>query len=273
METVEGQANLIADWQALGDWRLADDYLRRAFAVTPAQLHEVAQRYLDPDALTMLVYRPRGAAPFAADADAARERVFGGAAAAADVAGVSAQHAAGPAAAPPRARPARLAPSRVEDGVHMYAVDDGGARIIVKPRRSAPLVSLALACRGGLLSEDDSTAGITGLMARTSVKGTRTRTGARLAEETESLGASLSPGAGLDTVDWTMSAPARHFERGLELLLDAALEPAFRPDDVERELYRRRTHRCDRWPARKRCDLELHHPQPGRRQHRAGRCQ
>src|SRR5690606_27513698 len=123
-----------------------------------------------------------------------------------------------PAVSRPRELPP-LQPQRVEDGVHFYVLDNG-ARIVVKPRTTTPLVSMALYCRGGVLAEDAATAGLTGLMARTSVKGTRTRTGIQLAEETESLGGSVSPGASADAIDWSLSIPSRHFERGLDLLLD-----------------------------------------------------
>jgi len=37
-ETAEGQANLIADWQAAGDWRLADAYMANVLAVTAEDL-------------------------------------------------------------------------------------------------------------------------------------------------------------------------------------------------------------------------------------------
>jgi zinc protease len=94
---------------------------------------------------------------------------------------------------------------------------------------------MALYCRGGVLAERDGTAGTTGIMARTSVKGTRSRSGVQLAEETEALGASIAPGVGADMIDWSISVPSRHFLRGLDLLLDAALEPAFALDDAERE--------------------------------------
>jgi zinc protease len=218
LETVEGQANLIADWQALGDWRLAGDYLRRIMGTTPQRLREVARRYLDPDTLTLLVYRPRTAPVFAGDAHHLRRTLF-------------------PAfrTASAAARPGRLQPQRVEDGVHFYALDGGGAHVIVKPRATAPLVSVALYCRGGVVTEQHETAGLTGLMARTSVKGTRTRSGAQLAEESEALGASISPGVGADLLHWSSSLPGRHLESGLDLLLDAALEPTFAADDAERE--------------------------------------
>ena len=230
LETVDGQANMIAEWQALGDWRLAETYLEQALAVTTADLHDVARRRLDPELLTLLLYRPRTAAMYGKNADDVFRRLFGDDSARpkeavpADTAVATHVHA-----------PAKLAPVQVEDGIRFYTIDDGAAHIVIKPRRTTPLVSLALHCRGGVLSERPHDAGVTGLMSRTSVKGTRTRSGARLAEEVEALGGTILPGRSADTIEWSLHIPARHTARGLELLLDAALEPAFREEDVERE--------------------------------------
>ncbi|HSJ25510.1 MAG TPA: insulinase family protein [Longimicrobiales bacterium] len=252
METMEGQANLLADWQALGDWRLADDYLRRVLAVTPADLQRVARRYLDPDAGTLLLYRPASAAPFASDVGMARQRVFGGAPVGPDDAQSPADatpdgeplrdgepvSGAGPTSQPAAAgsRPLpRLEPAQVEDGVRFYDLAAGGARLALKQRDGVPLVSVALYCRGGTVTETDGSRGLTGLMARTSMKGTRRRSGHQLAAATEALGASIGPGAGADLLDWSVSLPSRHFERGLDLLLEAALEPTFPGAEAERE--------------------------------------
>ncbi|MEX1182889.1 MAG: pitrilysin family protein [Gemmatimonadota bacterium] len=228
LETVEGQANLIADWQAHGDWRLAEAYLDRALSVTARQLHHAAQRYLDSDALTVLLYRPYAAPAFAGSAMEVQSRL-----------GTRLQLVATPAPAKPTvarlADAATLRPVRVEDGVHFYDAGECGARIVIKPRSTVPLVSVALCCRGGALAEHTVTAGTTGLMARTSVRGTRTRSASQIAEESESLGAGIASGAGADTVEWTTLLPARHFERGVDLLLDAALEPVFPGDEAERE--------------------------------------
>jgi zinc protease len=231
-ETAEGHASLIADWQALGDWRFADDYLAAALAVTGDRLHDVARRYLDPTALTLLLYRPGTAPQYARQSVIVHDMLFKAPGAAPARAGSTDTVTAARAAV---AAPGKLRPQRVEDGVRFYAMPGSNVRIVVKPRTTTPLVSIGLFCRGGVLSEGAGTAGLTGLMARTSVKGTHTRTGVQLAEETEALGGSIAPGASMDAIDWSMSLPSRHLERGLELLLDAALEPAFRLEDAERE--------------------------------------
>jgi hypothetical protein len=56
----------------------------------------------------------------------------------------------------------------VEDGVRCYDLGAGGARLILKQRQNVPLVSLALYCRGGSITEHDGVTGLTGIMARTS---------------------------------------------------------------------------------------------------------
>lgn len=224
VETAEGQANLIAAWQALGDWRLAGEYMQSLMNIGAKELHDAALTYLDPEALTLVAYRPRSAQPLNLDAASIRATT------------PLPPHSVVVNAAPARSRePAGVQLQRVEDGVHFYGTTDGRGNIVVKPRRTAPLVSLAIYARGGIHSETADNAGITGLMARTSVKGTKNRTAVQLAEETEALGGSISPGAGIDLVDWSLSVPARHFSAALELLLDAALEPAFDAEQAERE--------------------------------------
>jgi zinc protease len=230
LETVEGQANLLADWQALGDWRLADAYLRDVMSVTPERLDEVARRYLQPDSLTALLYRPRSAPAFAPDAEALQARLF-----AVPRTATPATADEMPAPRGPAVANGALRPSRVEDGVRFYVLGEDGPRIVIKPRRTAPLVSAALYCRGGVVAERLANAGMTGLMARTSVKGTNSRTAAGLALESEALGAGIAPTVAPDLLDWTISVPSRHWQHGIELLLDAALEPSFPADEAERE--------------------------------------
>ena len=227
LETVDGQANLLASWQALGDWRLADSYLQSVLGTTTGRVNDAARQYLDPDALTILLYRPRKDAPFGA---AAARSLFLATAGTEPFPPFARTVATAPRVAQPR-----LEPELVEDGVFFYVTAHGRARIVVKPRATAPLVSIAVHCRGGSIMENTQTAGITGLMARTSVKGTRTRTAEQLAVETEALGASIAPGVGPDLLDWSISVPSHHFDAGLELLLDAALAPTFLEQEAERE--------------------------------------
>lgn len=111
------------------------------------------------------------------------------------------------------------------DGVFVY--DIAGGRAVIKQKSNVPLVTIAIAARGGSHDEDPTTAGLTGLVARASIKGTAARTAAQIAETAEAMGGSVSPSVGSDVFDWEISVPARHFETALELLADVAFQPCF----------------------------------------------
>jgi len=228
LETAEGQANMLADWQALGDWRLAEEYLDRLLEASAQEVQRVAAEYLAPDQATALVYRPRGAPPLGLDAAELHLRLVEAGRTARPVVG---EQAGGPtplrAALPPR-------PTGEEDGVHFYELPDG-THVAVKPRRSMPLVSMAVWFRGGELGEMPEDAGITSLLARVSVKGTSSRTAAELAERSEAMGGAISHHVGADTFGWSLSLPSRHFEAGFELLADVVLNPAVPDAELERE--------------------------------------
>lgn len=228
-ETAEGQAMLLAEWQGLGDWRLLDEYVGRIEAATPEQLRHAAELYLDLDLGTVLVYRPTASRALGIDAESLMNELRAP-------------------RAPPSAEPATtshtepvandrslppIEPSRIEDGVYFYEVD--GVPIVIKPRPTSRLVSMAVCCRGGVINETVGNAGITSLLGRASVKGTTSRSAARLAEQSEALGGVIQPSVSADLLEWSLNVPARHFDAGFDLLADTALAPRLEPAEVERE--------------------------------------
>ncbi|NIP81790.1 MAG: hypothetical protein GWM90_22245, partial [Gemmatimonadetes bacterium] len=74
--------------------------------------------------------------------------------------------------------------------------------------------SMAVGRRGGVLHEDSGRAGITGLMMRSTVKGTAARSAARIAVESERLGGSIGASAGADLLTWSLTVPSEHFRDG-----------------------------------------------------------
>ncbi len=228
LETAEGQANLLAEWQALGDWRKAGGYLDRLRGIEVDQVGAAAARYLAPDRMTALVYRPDGADALDWGDDGLVPALAGAA-----PSGAWAAVSTGTGTAPPLAAPMVLGSPETVDGVVQYPLE--GGRLVVKPRSHAPLVSMALARRGGVLHETPDVAGITGLVMRTSVKGTATRSAERIALETERLGGSIAASAGADLLSWELTVPAEHFREGFALLADVALHPSFPDAEVERE--------------------------------------
>jgi zinc protease len=73
LETMEGQAHFIAEWQSVGDWRLGLDYLEQAMSVQADQLMAVAEKYLQVDRAAVLAYRPAEAEQIANSAAVVRQ--------------------------------------------------------------------------------------------------------------------------------------------------------------------------------------------------------
>ena len=231
LETMEGQANLLAEWQALGDWRLAGAYLDRVLAVTADELRRAACQWLAPERANVLVYRPVSAPALGWTAADVAARL------------AAVEPTSRPAVPPgPDTQPGRPSATArpaftrdgVEDGVHFYHLSNG-VRIAIKPRPGSPLVSFGLFVRGGAIHEQVARAGMTSLLARLSLKGTHRRTAEQLAVETETLGGVIVPTVTADLLSWSLTVPSHHFAGGLDLLLDAALHPVFPEHALEKE--------------------------------------
>src|SRR5205085_5307486 len=77
LEEMEGQANYLAEWEALGDWRMGDRYFERLMTATRDDLVNVANRYLDPDNAGVVIYRPESSSAIAASAEELRSLLDG----------------------------------------------------------------------------------------------------------------------------------------------------------------------------------------------------
>ena len=103
------------------------------------------------------------------------------------------------------------------------------------PERRLPFVNIQSVFLGGLLSESASNNGISSLLARTWMKGDKHRTGEEIAESLESMGASLSPYAGSNSVGLGLEILESDLQPGLDLYWDTLLNPTFPESEVARE--------------------------------------
>jgi zinc protease len=121
----------------------------------------------------------------------------------------------------------------VDGDVHVY--EHGGATIVVQSRATAPLVTVAFAFGAGESEESADRCGLTGLVTRTSLKGTPALDAAAIAERIESIGGTIGAAAGADMFQWSLGLPARHFAAGLDVLADVVQGPAFPEPELETE--------------------------------------
>ena len=227
LEDMEGQANYLAEWEALGDWRLGDWYLDRLLTSTGDQLAEVANRYLARDQAGVVVYRPNGTDAVAGSAEAMLEQLEG---ARSDALTPSAPYE--PVA--PAFRPVSVSFEREEAGVRVYR-STSGLPILVRLKPGAPLVHAGVFALGGASEESERMGGLTTLMVRSAQKGTATRNALQIAEEAEMLGGSIGGAVGGDSFGWSISVPTRYAPAAIALLADVAQHPTFAPDVFETE--------------------------------------
>ena len=225
LETMEGQANYLAEWEALGGWEMGERELDRLLTASASEVTEAVRRHLGENSAGVIVYRPRGAPQVARDAAAMRELLAGGASPLPAI----------PAPAPvPPARPARASFEREEGRVRVYRTAHD-VPILVMRRPGAPLVQLGMHVAGGASDEPAALAGLTSMLTRTSVKGTRTRSAAQIAEDGELLGGSVSGSTSSESFSWGISVPARHTDAALELLSDVVQHATFGEQALETE--------------------------------------
>jgi zinc protease len=226
LETAEGRASHIAEWEALGGWQLGNEYFERYMSVSAADLQHVARQYLDPDKAAAIVYRPASSSPVATDPTDFRAKL---------------ESTAVEQLPPTPVRPAQPAAKRKtaafekeEAGVHVFRTPQG-VPVLVRRKAGTPLASMGVYIVGGAIEEPADLAGLTLLTARTMVKGTTSRTSAQIAEDTETLGGSISASAASDSFGWSFSVPNARFGEAAELLGDVIQRPSFPVDAFETE--------------------------------------
>lgn len=224
-ETGEGRANYLAEWEALGGWRLGDEYYKRFMSASADDIQRVARKYLSEERAAALIYRPETASIVAQDA-ADMKRILGEGGS--ERLPPIPRHAK---ATPPEARIAKF--EKEEAGVSVFRADE--VPVLVRRKPGTPMASIGIYIVGGAVEEEPGQAGLTLLTARTMLKGTTTRSAAQIAEDSEMLGGSISASAGSDSFGWSLSVPTTRLAEALELLGDVILRPTIPADAFETE--------------------------------------
>jgi zinc protease len=135
-----------------------------------------------------------------------------------------------PQATPPPAAPPRSVtfPKPVEETL------PNGLRVIVVERRESPLVSVQVLIKNGGEVDPPELAGLADMTADLLTKGTQTRDATQIAQQIESLGASLDSAARWDSSYANVSVMSSKISPAMEILADVVRRPTFKSDEVER---------------------------------------
>src|SRR5256886_2662701 len=110
-----------------------------------------------------------------------------------------------------------------------------GLRLLVREDPRLPLVGMGAVFRGGLLAETPQTNGITRLMAKTMLKGTKTRTAEQIANEIAAVGGFLFMNAGNNSFTVSVDVMKPDVKLGMDLLSDVLLNATFPEKAIARE--------------------------------------
>jgi zinc protease len=110
-----------------------------------------------------------------------------------------------------------------------------GLRTLVCADDRLPMVTVVAAFRGGLAAETPTNNGISKLLSRVLIKGTKTMSAEQIAEEIESMGGALGADAGNNTISVSMRVLRSDLPRGIEILGEILREATFPESVVQRE--------------------------------------
>jgi zinc protease len=214
-ESVSGIARKMGSFHVVaGDHRLETRYLDSVRAARPEDLLRVAREWLAEERASVAAVIPEAALPGLA-AEELADAVAAGAAAA-------------------RRRFAAPKPGALHSDVRSYRLENG-ARLHVVARPEVPVVAVRAALLGGSLAETAETAGIGSFVASMWLRGSEGRSAADFAREVEGLAADLDGFSGRSSSGLTLEVTSDRMLPALDLLAEALLEPAFAPEEIEKE--------------------------------------
>ena len=121
-----------------------------------------------------------------------------------------------------------------ENAIQKFALPNG-LRLLVKEDHRLPFVEFRAVFQGGVLAENATNNGVTQLMGKLLLKGTKTRSAEAIAREIESVGGSIDSYGGNNSFGVNAEVLSGDFATGLGLVADVLLNPAFPAAALERE--------------------------------------
>ena len=110
-----------------------------------------------------------------------------------------------------------------------------GLRLLVKEDHRLPFVEFRAALKGGVLAETSANNGVTTMLAKMFMQGTKTRSAEQIASQIESIGGHLDAYGGNNSFGVNAEVMSDDFKTGLDLFADVLLNPSFPAAALERE--------------------------------------
>ena len=125
-------------------------------------------------------------------------------------------------------------PAREAGQIQKFTLSNG-LRLLVREDARLPLIAMGAVFRSGLLAERPENNGITRLMARCLLKGTKARSAEEIAAEIEAVGGAIASDAGNNSLTLHIDVTKPDLNTGIELLADVLLNATMPEDAVARQ--------------------------------------
>ena len=107
-----------------------------------------------------------------------------------------------------------------------------GLRVLVRRNTGVPVVSIQAYFLGGLMSEDEKTAGLSNLFGQMLTAGTKTRSAFEISSAFDDMAGGIEGGAGNNTCFLRAHVLAKDFPRAFGILADCLVNPVFPEDEL-----------------------------------------
>lgn len=135
--------------------------------------------------------------------------------------------------------PAAAQPAALSLPPYKTVVLPNGLTLLLMEQHEVPIVSLNVIVKAGATADPAGREGVAAVTAALLRRGTTSRSADRFAEEIDFIGGSFGAGATVDATVITAEFMKKDAGRGLELVADALIRPAFTADEVTKHLTQR----------------------------------
>jgi zinc protease len=232
IETAGGMAENLALFESYGDYRLGEKYLAEVEEVSADDIQKVALKYLTLENASILEYRPN--TEYEGGLSATKiEEVIKKNLSAKSMGGVKPENSEG------GIKLSNLPLNYVSPRLVGLPVKKErlscGADMVTKENHYLPLISLGIYFKGGRVNESKENSGITQLVLRSSLKGTKTKSASDIFNLLEVLGASVETVVEADYFGYQLKILSENWGEGLKVLADVVKNPIFNTDELEKE--------------------------------------
>lgn len=229
LQTVLGKSGALSNYAG---YRGNPDYfqqdLDRYRKVTPADVQRVANTYLTGNRLVMSYVQRKGEAPRAA---AEANRPTSTASKKKDDSRLAAQKANLPKPGPiPQFALPPIEKKKLSNGLDVWIVR----------QTELPIVSMNLVVRSGATLDPADMPGVSSTTANMLDQGTKTRSAIEIANQLQSIGASMGANAGWDSTNVSMQTLTKNLDTALDIYSDVIVDPTFPTAEFENQRRRAR---------------------------------